>query len=523
MKTGLLLIGLMISQLTLAQKEIPLYDEKPLGSEDWDWSEAINDQNTWETKVIYNITEPTITAYLPQEHLATGTAVIIAPGGGFHALSITSEGTKVAEWLANKGIAAFVLKYRLARSLTDDPVKEMYEKGAAILDDSRKVSPLAMVDGFAAVQYVRGHAKEFDINPEKIGFIGFSAGGALTLNVAINAKPESRPNFIAPIYPWDVGVIGIKVPQDTIPMFMTVALDDPLGLASYSLDVYRKWTAASQPAELHVYQTGGHGFGMHTKNLPSDTWIDRFSDWLATQGYMDKLYPEKFKEHIEKEAAEARYEETRAKQFQINFAQMDRYKSSNKALKSSTPNKNRVVFLGNSITEGWVHLDSTFFADNHFVGRGIGGQTSPQLLLRFRQDVIDLQPKAVVIHIGTNDVAENTGPFDPEFTMNNIRSMLELAKANDIKVILAAIVPTTIFSWNTKLGDCSEKIIDLNNRIKLLTEKEGAAFVDYHTAMKNEENGMNVDLAKDGVHPTAKGYSIMKALVLSTINKVLNN
>jgi len=504
MKIKLLLIGLIFSQLVLAQQEIPLYDGKPLGSEDWDWSEEVNEQNAWETKLIYNVTQPTITPYLPPDYLATGTAVIIAPGGGFHALSITKEGTKVAEWLVNKGIAAFVLKYRLAHCFTDDPVKEMHEKGAVILDDSREVSPLAMEDGFAAMKYVRQHAKEFDINPDKVGFLGFSAGGALTLNVAINAKPESRPNFIAPIYPWDVGVIGVKVPQDTMPMFITVALDDPLGLA-----------------ELHLYQTGGHGFGMHTKNLPTDTWIERFGDWLGVQGYMDKRYPAEFEEHMEKEAAAARYEEAIAIQLQTNFAQMDRYKSENMVIKSGKPNENRVVFLGNSITEGWVQVDSSFFADNNFIGRGIGGQTSPQLLLRFRQDVIDLQPQAVVIHIGTNDVAENTGTFDPEFTMSNIQSMVELAKIHHIKVILTAVVPTTIFDWESQLGDCSEKIIDLNNRIKNLAEKENIAFVDYHTALKNEENGMNEDLAEDGVHPTAKGYAIMKELVLSSINEVL--
>jgi len=515
MKIKLFLIGLIFSQLALAQQDIPLYEEIPKGSEDWDWSEAVNEQNAWETKVIYNVVKPTITPYLPPDYLATGTAVIIAPGGGFHGLCVTKEGADAAKWLANQGIAAFVLKHRLARSFTNNPVKEMYEKGTSILDDARKVSPLAMEDGFAAVKYVREHAKEFGINPDKVGFAGFSAGGALALNVAINAKPENRPNFIAPVYPWDVGVIGLKVPQDTIPMFMAVALDDPLGLAAHSINIYQKWTTAGQPAELHIYQTGGHGFGMLTKNLPTDTWIERFGDWLRVQGYMDKLYPEQFEEHIEKETA-------LAKQLETNFAQLERYKSKNMAIKPMKTAESRVVFLGNSITEGWVHVDSVFFADNNFVGRGIGGQTSPQLLLRFRQDVIDLQPKAVVIHIGTNDVAENTGPFDPKFTMSNIQSMVELAKAHNIKVILTAVVPTTIFEWRRELGDCSEKIIDLNNRIKGLAEKENIVYVDYHTALKNEKNGMNRDLAADGVHPTAKGYAVMKALVLAAINEVLD-
>ena len=148
---------------------------------------------------------------------------------------------------------------------------------------------------------------------------------------------------------------------------------------------------------------------------------------------------------------------------QTNYAQLERYKTANMALNEPTANENRVVFLGNSITEGWVNVDSAFFAAHHFIGRGISGQTSPQLLLRFRQDVLDLKPKAVVIHIGTNDIAENTGPYSAEFTMDNIQSMIEIAKANDIKVILTAVLPTTIYSWKRQLGDCSGLIIDLNN------------------------------------------------------------
>ena len=138
------------------------------------------------TEVVYNVSQPTITAYLPDTLLATGTAVIIAPGGAFHTLSINSEGIDVAKWLNIKGIAAFVLKYRVARSFTDDPVKELMGKMGnfkALDEENAPIIPLAMADGLTAMKYVRDHAKEKDIDPNKIGFMGFSAGGTLTMSV----------------------------------------------------------------------------------------------------------------------------------------------------------------------------------------------------------------------------------------------------------------------------------------------------------------------------------------------------
>ena len=180
-----------------------------------------------------------------------------------------------------------------------------------------------------------------------------------------------------------------------------------------------------------------------------------------------------------------------------------------------------MVFLGNSITEGWARDDPAFFADNSFIGRGISGQTSTQLLLRFRQDVVDLKPEAVVIHIGTNDVAENTGPYDPVFTMSNIQSMVEIAGANEIKVILATVLPSTKFEWNRALGDRSDMIVDLNKRIRGYAKERNIPLIDYHTAMKNEQNGMNKDIAADGVHPTQKGVELMKSLALPIIQEQL--
>ncbi|MEZ4827897.1 MAG: GDSL-type esterase/lipase family protein [Bacteroidia bacterium] len=506
-----------------AQKVIRLYEGKAPGSEDWTWSEKTSTENMFNTEVVYNVSEPTLTAYLPPYYLATGTAVIIAPGGAFHTLSINSEGNDVAKWLNSLGIAAFVLKYRVARSFTNDPVKELSAKMGdfkKLDEENAPIVPLAMADGLAAVKYVRDNAANMDINPQKIGFMGFSAGATLTMSVVYNANEENRPNFIAPIYAYEPAIIGSNVPEGEIPAFIAVAGDDQLGMMPYSLNIYKKWVDAGHPAELHVYERGGHGFGMRSQNLPVDTWYLRFEEWIRSQGYLKRVYPSKY-EKLHGEEAVRLGEIKNAERMQKDFANLARYKEANSQVKPPEPGENRVVFLGNSITEGWVNADPGFFTENHFIGRGISGQTSPQLLLRFHQDVVALRPKVVVIHIGTNDVAENTGPYDLLFTMSNITAMTDIAKANGIQVVLASVLPATKFEWRRALGDRSDMIVDLNRRIEAFAREHDIPFVDYHSAMKNNKNGMNPDLAEDGVHPTLKGYKIMEDLITSTLEELL--
>jgi lysophospholipase L1-like esterase/dienelactone hydrolase len=506
-----------------SQNVIQLYDGRPKGSEKWTGTEQMSTQNMFNTDLVYNVVQPTMTAYLPPKDLATGTAIVIAPGGAFHTLSINSEGVDVAKWLNSKGVAAFVLKYRVAHSFTDDPVKELMPKMSdfkALDIENDTIVPLAMADGLAAVKYVRDHAKEMEIDVNKIGFMGFSAGGTLTMSVVYNATEENRPNFVAPIYPYEPSIIGSTIPSVKTPIFVAVAGDDQLGMMPMSINIYRKWFDAKQPAELHIYEKGGHGFGMRKQNLPTDTWYERFGDWLKLQGYLKKLYPTKYEKLYGQDAVEKGNIE-RVERLMKDFGDLNRYKQANSTLLPPKPNENRVVFLGNSITEGWVKLDSVYFSQNNYIGRGISGQTSMQLLLRFRQDVLALKPKVVVLHIGTNDVAENTGSYDPEFTIGNIQSMVEIAKANGLKVILASVLPATNFEWRRSVGNRSDMIVDLNKRLKAYADKNKITFIDYHSAMKNDKNGMNPDLAEDGVHPTMKGYKIMETLAKKAIEKVL--
>lgn len=201
----------------------------------------------------------------------------------------------------------------------------------------------------------------------------------------------------------------------------------------------------------------------------------------------------------------------------------NRYAQANKELPAPAKGEHRVVFLGNSITDFWPGHHPEFFRANNYIGRGISGQTSYQFLVRFRQDVIDLKPEVVVINAGTNDCAENTHPFDIDRTMGNIESMVELAQANGIKVILASVLPATEFGWNKSIKDAPRRVIALNKRIKEYADAKKIPYVDYHSAMKAGGDGtMNPAYSSDGVHPNADGYTVMEGVVKPIIDKTLH-
>lgn len=196
-----------------------------------------------------------------------------------------------------------------------------------------------------------------------------------------------------------------------------------------------------------------------------------------------------------------------------DWAQFGRYAKDNSEVKSSP----KAVFMGDSITDGWDNSDASFFSENNFLCRGISGQTTSEMLVRFRQDVISHHPKYVVILAGTNDLARNNGYIAPEHIMDNIKSMCELAKANRIKPILCSLTPVTTYRWRPEIEDPTSKVIELNEMIRAYAEKEHIRYVDYHSALKDENGGFLEKYSGDSVHPNGECYKIMEEIILENL------
>ncbi|UFH52721.1 alpha/beta hydrolase [Spirosoma sp. KNUC1025] len=288
----IVVLVLLVSSLAQAQqKEVRLYEGAAPGSETWNWQEKKNNKNAIKLMTVFNVVNPTLTVFPADPALANGTSVIICPGGGFHFLSIDNEGNDVATWLAKKGVTAFVLKYRTAHINTDDPFADMLAgmngpRKAEWQTENEATIPLTIADGRAAIAYVRKHAAEYGVAPDRVGIVGFSVGGTVTASSAFNYTADTRPAFVAPIYPYMPASLQGNVDSDAPPMFIACASDDQLNLAPHSVELYSNYLAAKRPVELHMYTKGGHGFGMNRQNLPSDHWIERFADWLTQQGFM---------------------------------------------------------------------------------------------------------------------------------------------------------------------------------------------------------------------------------------------
>lgn len=284
------------------------------GSEKWTQTEV--DTKAFGPHIIYNVSHPTLTVYPASPERATGTAVIIAPGGGFKVLSIDSEGTDVARWLAERGITAFVLKYRTDK-MPDTPAAF----GAAMLNfmawldnvakappvtgkDGKQLIPVwaeprdpaeetadaptargwpsyAAADGLQALKVVRTHAHEWGYAPDRVGLMGFSAGAEVTYGVVSKAKPDEMPAFVAPIYvslsPY------VPIPAYAPPAFLAGASDDPISVGMPA--DYARWIAGGHKAELHMWASGGHGFGMNKQGKSTDNWIETFYAWLTAEGF----------------------------------------------------------------------------------------------------------------------------------------------------------------------------------------------------------------------------------------------
>jgi acetyl esterase/lipase len=267
---------------------VPLYPGAAPGSEDWSYPE-LEDPPAPPAEIgsVRNVTRPALIPYLADPELANGTAMIVCPGGAFHGLAINHEGHDVARWLQERGVSAFVLKYRVVRTPDSSEefarhINEMRslpfeENERRIEEATREVRPLAVADGLQAVKVVRERAPKWGIRSDRIGMIGFSAGGYITGKVTLEHDADSRPDYAAVIY--GAMIEDVVVPDDAPPLFMALTDNDEIAVEP-SLQLYSAWRRSGHPVELHIYAKGDHGFGAIRQGLPVDSWFDRFWDWL---------------------------------------------------------------------------------------------------------------------------------------------------------------------------------------------------------------------------------------------------
>ena len=241
------------------------------GSERWTQQERVI-ENTPVGTVIFNVVTPTLTAYLPDRAKATGTGIILAPGGAFVALAIDLEANTLARQLQERGIAAFVLKYRIIEKRTDG-IPQMDQDTAA---------RYGIADGIQALKVVRRHAAEWGVSPDRIGFMGFSAGAMVTSGTVLQSDSAARPNFAALIYGAPFGVMP-AIPNNLPPLFLAWAQDDQIA-RDFESRLYDALLKTGQRPEVHIYTAGGHGFGTKRQGTSSDHWVDDFYNWLDAQG-----------------------------------------------------------------------------------------------------------------------------------------------------------------------------------------------------------------------------------------------
>jgi lysophospholipase L1-like esterase len=264
---------------------------------------------------------------------------------------------------------------------------------------------------------------------------------------------------------------------------------------------------------MHIYSTGGHGYGMRQQNKDSDSWPFHLEEWLTVNGYTmygkrARNMPFRFMVNMKRNIPDRVTED---------WAEIKRYQASNRNINPKVKGEKRVVFMGNSITDYWINNDSAFFSENNFIDRGISGQQTDQMLVRFKPDVLDLSPSVVVILAGTNDIhAEKPA----EWILDNIISMVQLAKANRIKPILCSVTPVRAYFLKPYI-DAPERISELNRLIKEYALSNRILYVDYYTPMADEKGGMKPEYTRDGVHPNLTGYKVMEPIIMEAVKKAL--
>jgi len=245
---------------------------------------TFSQQFEWKKQLVtINVSDPTMTVMRPPADKANGTAMVVAPGGGFVSLVWDLEGTEVAEWLNARGVTVFVLKYRVSLPEAEAPQPRDMAEAIKLMEPRRK---LAVADAKQAITLIREGAARWDIDPKRVGMMGFSAGAITTMGAVLEGNAEQRPDFAASIYGTAL-IETLKAPADAPPLFIAHAQNDPMVPPTASTAIFEAWVRAKRPAELHIYAAGGHGFGMRTQGLPVDRWPSDFEAWLSSRGLID--------------------------------------------------------------------------------------------------------------------------------------------------------------------------------------------------------------------------------------------
>jgi len=290
---------LLCSNLAAAQPlEFPLWPGKAPGTEAWSLPETVTTAPSGD-RIVTNVSQPTLTAYLPEPARANGVAVVVAPGGALRLLSLDNEGVKVAEWLNARGIAAFVLKYRTLQTTPTRAVPTPAPAGGAPAprreleihnananpapDDAAltQVLEMGIADAQAALRLVRLNAPEWRVDPTRIGLMGFSAGGGVAIGAALAPRSDASPDFLVSLY--GPSLMDVNVPEHAPPLFIAVG-NAHFNVTAGCLALFAAWKAAGKPAEIHVYDQVTGGFGMTKRGLPVDSWTERFHEWLVARG-----------------------------------------------------------------------------------------------------------------------------------------------------------------------------------------------------------------------------------------------
>lgn len=371
----------------------------------------------------------------------------------------------------------------------DKLITTLNKKGVAVI----KVSKGS--DANELFQKLHANAVKHKITTPEIGILTFG-------DISLLPSTLDSAEFVGMIDPETLS--KLKIASET-PLFI-----DQIGENVSTIRFYSNRIKKGEKTDMHLHQQPVSDSLRNTELI----------NWMAGNGLLKPISNEKT-EAQRKQQDWANFMKMIDDRLHNDWAWLKRYEADNDKMPAPDKDEKRVVFLGNSITEGWINKDPEFFQSHGYINRGIGGQTTPQMLVRFREDVVNLHPKVVIILAGINDIAGNTGPSRLENVAGNIISMAEIAKANGIKVILCSVLPAIGFPWHPGI-DPIQSIIKLNATLKSYADKNKLTYVDYYSPVVDAQRGFKKDLAIDGVHPNLAGYKIMEPLAEEAINKALS-